>query len=107
MHGSGNAADTGVQASGASSVAPPAPPATEASPPASGQTADEGRCVVCGKAASPGAGCEVRARIEFLCRRLNGRLPDELYGPEAVVCKECCIRAGGHRCQWWDLCWNI
>ena len=23
------------------------------------------------------------------------------------ICKDCCIRDGGHKCPWWTTCWEI
>jgi len=68
----------------------------------------KGACVVCSKTRLPAVFCKDRERV-------SGRDPSvgaagrELPGlGEAVVCKECCIgMLGGHRCRWWDLCWNI
>ncbi|MFH1445418.1 MAG: hypothetical protein ABIF08_02970 [Nanoarchaeota archaeon] len=22
------------------------------------------------------------------------------------MCKDCCVKEGGHKCAWWEVCWN-
>jgi len=43
-----------------------------------------------------------------LCEKLAPAMQtcEQMLG--SVVCKQCCIgELSGHRCDWWDLCWNI
>ncbi|MFO7898940.1 MAG: hypothetical protein R6V58_07755 [Planctomycetota bacterium] len=58
-----------------------------------GPDAPKGACAVCHKVLRPSVRCWSQGRDD-----VRGR----------VVCKQCCIAAlDGHRCVWWDLCWNI
>lgn len=73
-----------------------------------GPTASKGPCVLCRKTRLPSVFCTDREQVS---RRGGavGTVDGQPRGRgEAVVCKECCIGVlAGHRCVWWDLCWNI
>ncbi len=67
-----------------------------------------GECALCWKVHRPYVECEETRRIWELFDRLKLHCLRDRSHPGAVVCKDCCIaRLGGHKCQWWDLCWNI
>ena len=67
----------------------------------------QGHCRLCRLRRETTASCEQDKRVlEVLERRRGG--PLTLSRPQrVVVCKDCCIRTGGHGCRWWDLCWNV
>ena len=79
-------------------------------PPSYGDPYDPktGQCAVCRVVHQVRAECQERHRI---WSHFDERKMHWLKGgarPGAMVCKDCCIGAlGGHRCIWWDLCWNI
>ena len=64
------------------------------------------RCLMCRRSRLVSR-CEDWERTVKALRELK---PGQHYQPKperAVVCKDCCIGAlDGHRCPWWDFCWE-
>ena len=67
-----------------------------------------GQCAICRGVRQARAECQEWHRIWFYLddRKLQCLKAGVRSG--ALLCKDCCIgRLDGHRCVWWDLCWNI
>jgi hypothetical protein len=68
---------------------------------------DPDPCCLCDRT-TRSADCQRWELVRALPReRCSGRPPSRRPG-RVVVCKDCCIRElDGHRCVWWDFCWNL
>ena len=70
--------------------------------------AKAGQCTMCGKVGQHQTECQNIAAIHLFL--MNLKLYDwaSSVQPGALLCKDCCIGlVNGHKCPWWDLCWNI
>jgi len=69
---------------------------------------DAGHCIVCGKVRSLMCGCEDKDRIIGSFKRRRPGRPAPCVDGQPGVCKDCCIGSlEGHRCRWWEFCWEI
>ena len=67
-----------------------------------------GHCSVCWKLRSPRVPCQQWDRVDDYYVKTWRTAPAGLRREGAVACKDCCIaRLDGHRCEWWDLCWDV
>jgi hypothetical protein len=67
-----------------------------------------GQCKVCGKVRPLMRKCEDRDRVIVALKRRRPERPAPCGDGQPGVCKDCCIGTlEGHRCIWWELCWEI
>ena len=67
-----------------------------------------GRCIICGKSRPLMRKCEDRGRVIVTLKRRRPERPTPCGDGQPSICKDCCIGAlEGHRCIWWEFCWEI
>jgi len=67
-----------------------------------------GQCIVCRKIRPLMCRCEDRGRVIVVLKRRRPERPTPCGDGQPAVCKDCCIGTlEGHRCVWWELCWEI
>ena len=107
MNGSGKASGRdGAKHQASEQAQPSAKP--KVAPAKVGYDPSTGECALCWKVRRPHVECQERWRIWAIFDDMKADFLKERSRRGAVVCKDCCIsRLDGHKCQWWDLCWNI
>jgi len=68
---------------------------------------DPDPCYLCDRK-RPSADCQRRDLFKNTPAGWCSAGPSRLRPARLVICKDCCIRElDGHRCIWWDFCWNL